>query len=283
MSLKISQFSSLNFSDWKHDFESEECYVQSFAKRDIIRVQLSQDESANFSFRFIDLGLNKSNDIALTLIDTKDNYKIYSFSYTGLDVGRYRIEILNDLGEVVSFSSFNVLEREALKDTIRLRYTHRENHYDVMFLEDEENLHFDFRVEGGFLYNEFQFKANTNNFRDQFYSDHQLSANPYETRKLTIGTSEGVPIWVGRKVNLIFSLSEVLINGDRYVRSEGSEPEIITLGNLYPKYVFKIDVEPRDFYSERQKEYPYTYYILGSENENILGSEDLKGLLVENN
>lgn len=281
--LKISFFSSLDFSQWKHDFEIDECYVQKFSRYDNIRVQVSIKETTDITFQLKDLTLDTTTLITLIPIGEKDGYNVYYFELGGKEIGCYRVEALNNFNEVVSYSNFSVLDSENLNNTVRIRYTHRINEYDVIFFDDEDNQYsFDIRVEGGFLYGEMQFPVSNNTFRNQRYENIQLSASPYEVHTLTLGTGAGVPIWVARKVNLIFSLSDTTVNGVPYVRSESSEPEITELGADYPLYVIKIALEPNEFYSYYNKEYPYTYKILGTEDNNILGTENLKALLAEN-
>jgi len=282
-SIKISQFSSLSFSDWKHPFERNDCYWQVFSKYDIIRVQLSVLNTANIRLQITNLNTGTSQEIALTQLGTEDDYNISYFQFSGLDTGCYLIEALNELEETILHSNFKIVERKDLQNTVRIRYTHYKDEFGVYFENGEEFNVFDFRVEGGFLYNEMQFKVSNNTFRDQGYNEHQLSALPYEITPLTAGTAKGVPIWVARKINLIFSLSFISVDGKMYVRSEGSEPEIVQIeGDKIPLYVIKINLEPFDFYNESEKEYPFIYYVLGTEDNKILGTEDLKGLFVEN-
>lgn len=277
-----SYFSSLDFSDWKHDFETDECYVQKFSRYDNIRVQVSIDSLSDITIRLNNLTTNVITPITLTPLGTKDGYDISFFQITDQEEGCYRIEVLNNFDEIISYSNYSILPRESLENTVRLRYTHRINEFDVYFYNEETQYSFDFRVEGGFLYGEMQFPISNNSFRNQRYENIQLSASPYEVHTLTIGTGSGVPVWAARKANLIFSLSDVAVNGVPYVRSESSEPEITELGSDYPLYVIKIALEPTEFYSYYNKEYPYTYFVLGTEDNNILGTEDLKALVVQN-
>ncbi len=281
--LRISEFSSLNFSEWKHDFEIDECYVQPFSIYDNIRVQLSILDSYEITLRLVNIDNNATEIISLDTLGSEDDYTIYSFQYSGLSLGHYRVDVLNSFDEIVSYSLFNIVPREELEGTLKIRYTHRENDYDVYFVNGDDYNYFDFRVEGGFLYNEIQFQSDVNFFRDQRYAGHILSAYPYETRKLTIGKRSGVPVWVARKLNLIFCLSYTLINGEYYTRSESSNPEIIKQGELYPLYVIKIDLDVVNFYSYNIKEYPFVYSILATEDKKILGTEDMEGMLIENN
>jgi len=126
------------------------------------------------------------------------------------------------------------------------------------------NRYFDFRFEGGFLPSENNFPVDTNDFRDQRYTQTQLSALPYKVKTLTAGSRAGVPYWVGEKINLIFSCSSVHIGKLEYVRSEGSEPEVNQINELYPLYVYKIALEVKDNYNVK------TEYNVDEEAREIL-------------
>ncbi|WP_035332114.1 hypothetical protein, partial [Dysgonomonas capnocytophagoides] len=78
--------------------------------------------------------------------------------------------------------------------------------------------------------------------------------------------------WAAEKLNLIFSLSDIWVDEESYVRSEGSTPQVTKIQYMYPLYVYKIEVEQSDFYNE----------IVGIPRLKILGAESLAVLLTEN-
>jgi hypothetical protein len=63
---------------------------------------------------------------------------------------------------------------------------------------------------------------------------------------LTTGSPLGIPQWVGNKINWIFRLSDVEVDGVKSVRNESSTPELISTGSKNPLYVHKISIEQRD-------------------------------------
>lgn len=274
--LKISEFSSLSFSPWRHDFEIDKCYIQKFSQFDKIRCQISIADDSGVKIKFRDFRTGIVSDVNLIELDRKDGFTIYYFEYENLDFGRYQVFATNYwYNDTISSCIFDVLPPEELENTVLFKYQHFRNEYDVIFTNDEDDyFSFDFRVEGGFLYAEMQSNVENNTFRDQRYNIYQLSANPYKVKPLTIGTAKGVPQWVADKVNFIFSLSDILIGDDVYTRSEGSTPELVSLGSLYPLYVIKIDVEPHDIFSEKKKEYPDTFYLVTEDKEVYITTED---------
>ncbi|MBB4036546.1 hypothetical protein GGR21_002452 [Dysgonomonas hofstadii] len=261
--LRISLFSSLDFqSDWQHNFEKQECFNQYFASSDTIRVQFAAFKNDTPTVRLTGLDTEDVISIPLTEFAPFDNYRSYYFEITDLDTGTYKVDIINTYQEVISSSVFCVMEKECLYDTILLKYTNREDKFDTQFLDgDGGNYFFEFRIRGGFLFKEMTFNVSNNTFRDQGYSLTQLDAYPYESRILTIGDNSGVPIWIARKLNLMFSLSYITINGLEYVRADGTEVEVNELAGYYPGYIFKLEVEPKDFYSSYEDLYPNGYNI----------------------
>ncbi|MDR1089672.1 MAG: hypothetical protein LBL79_01240 [Prevotella sp.] len=277
--IKISQYSSLNFSKWKHYFEKDEKYIQVFTFDDIIRTQLSINQDYDISVVLIDLNTNQKKDVDLVFLESDADYDTFYFQYQRMDYGLYKIEIAErGYNDILAECCFEIIDSHRERDTVKLRYTNLENLSGTAFINNNGgNNIFDFRVEGGFLFQNIQFNVESNNFRNQLYNNIQLSAYPYEVKKLTIGTCRGVPVWVARKINLIFSLSEVMINGDTYVRSEGSQPEVIQLDALYPLYVINIDVEPDNFDIEKGS----ITSLLLTEKREYLMTEDRYRLKIE--
>lgn len=275
--LVISRYSSLNFSEWKHDFERQEEYKQIFASADIIRVQYSIIEDIN-----IILTLYSTESITVIspeLIRSDNSINYYEFVLNNLPPDCYRLEISRDFSgfkRTVSYCEFKVLEADELNNTVQLKYANATDRMDVLFYDENGAIkYFDFRVEGGFLYGENVYQADTENFRDQLFSLHNLSSFPFESNTLTIGKATGVPDWVGKKANIIFSCREVYVNGFSVQRAEGSETEREEILEKYPLYVFKIEVEPSDFYNDYlDVTSDLTNIVLGTEDNRIVITED---------
>lgn len=244
-SVYISEFSSLNFRhDWSHDFQMRTCYVQQFLPSDNIRVQAARLQSGLIvSFRIVDLFTNTSFTPKVTEYLSSD-YIVYDIvPGKALDAGMYRFEILKGVN-VASYSEFVVVNE--LTDTVLLSATHYRNEFDAIFQDGQV---FEFRLPAFFPQSENLFKADTEDFRDQRYTIRQLSSTPYEVETLAIGGEYGVPNWVGRKVNMYFSLSSTFIDGVRYVRSDGDTPNVEVINALYPLFRYKIAVEKENTFS----------------------------------
>lgn len=233
--IKVSEFSALNFrGDWKTDFQQNVEYIQKFLPTDVIRIQYTVTEQI---IPYLTNHLT-GDKTALSPILLSQSNSEYCYQITINNRG-----IKEDTSFTLSFESSEVLLScdfcvcMELPGTILLGYTHHENAFDTIFEND-----FYFRVEGCFLPQEVQFIHDTEIFRDQRYTPKTLSSIPYEQKKLTIGGGMGVPNWVGRKLNHIFSLSEVYVDDVKMVRGDG-DMEISVIGNYYPLYVYKILLE----------------------------------------
>lgn len=279
--IKISKYSSLNFShDWKRSFERDEPYIQKFAPTDNIVVQYSVPSNRNMTVTLTD-GNGQQSTINQISKGSYTDYagfvrNVFEFYISGRDTGNYRLEI-KQKEETTAYTDFCIVPYECLDNTVLLSYVNRINDFDVIFTENESDFtEFDFRVEGGFLPSETSFLVESNDFRDQRHSLTQLSALPYKKETLTIGNNKGVPIWAGEKINLLFSVSTIKINGMEYVRSEGSTPQINVIAERYPKYIFKIELERYDNYNSGF-DLP-NFKVLGTITGNILGTVSNKAI-----
>jgi len=176
-----------------------------------------------------------------------EQYDVYQIVITGLTAGCYVFSIdqngINTLHPVKT-AYFRVLDDADLKDTVKFSYTHDMNEFDTAFVNGDSSRNaFEFRVEGGFLSNSHEENVESEDFRTQRNEQVQLSALPYTVKTLTLGTNTGVPLWVAEKVNHIFSLSEVMVNGVYHVRSGNSIPEQTELMMKNPLFVYKMNVE----------------------------------------
>lgn len=242
----ISKFSSLDFSTEKDiSFMQNVKYAQIFGKNDEITIQLSRPADKEVEVSLINLNTGETTVITgySQLIEDDTNILNYSFSTKEIGCFQLLIKQLTPREKEISSAYFQVKEYSELRDTILFTYSNNKNIFDTLFV-GETYTFFNYRIKGGFLPSGISFKADTENFKDQSYSPVQLSAFPYKTKSLTVGDALGVPYWVAEKINLIFSLTDILINAVPHVRSDGSVPELTEVGDrFYPLYVYNIDLE----------------------------------------
>jgi hypothetical protein len=246
--LKISEFGSLNFRhDWRLHFQYPVGYVQRFLPSDNIYVQYSAvgQYVGNLQVWLTDGYGNDLQRFSVSTIKIVDGFAVDTVDWpkTPLTAGAYTLQFrLAQYKRVIAWAPFCIVAE--LPDSVLFTYTNYRDDFDTVF-----NTEIDYRVEAVWLPTDTSFLVNAESFRDQNGIAHQLSAQPYETRALTIGggiSAFGVPDWVARKINHIFSCSSVLIDGIQYVRSESAVPEKTDIATDYPLFMYKILVEPQD-------------------------------------
>jgi hypothetical protein len=253
-----SKFSSLSLvkkAQWKAPFDEDVCYIQKFASGEEIRIQFISSVTG-FRTGYID---KSGHDVPVDvskLYSAGDGH-LFEIVFTVSMEGEYAFYIMGSsfynpeafaeggsaaiCGNVYT-ARFAIKSFNELCDTVLVSYTHRRDEYDTEFSQRV----FNFRIEGGIYPGDRTQGLDNEVFRDQRFMPHQITAETYEVSVLTVGTGKGVPQWVGRKINDIFKLSDVRVDGVRTVRNEGSAPELIRLGVRYPLYVFKLNIEQPD-------------------------------------
>jgi hypothetical protein len=253
-----SKFSSLCLvkkEQWKAPHDRDVCYIQKFATGEEIRIQFTSPVTG-FRAGYMD---RNGNDTAVDVdllytdagrhlfecvfsVDVKGEYTFYVTGSSFFDPSTFAGSGYTEVCGNVYAARFSVKPPDELHDTVLISYTHRRNEYDTEFTQRA----FNFRVEGGIYPGDKTQALDNEVFRDQRFTAHQIAAETYEVSVLTIGTNRGVPQWVGNKINSIFKLSDVFVDGVKTVRNESSVPELIQMGTYYPLYVFKLKVEQSD-------------------------------------
>ncbi|NDV46263.1 hypothetical protein D0T49_04310 [Paludibacter sp. 221] len=242
MPVFISDYSSLLTREYQTPNEEDVLYIQNFADTDLIRMQIKTDISISLFVK--DLSTNIDSEITPVVFPLDQQYNINDYSFTK-PIGCYELKIANSGGVVLFSKWFNVVGDECLKNTVKIRYSHSRNEHDTVFInpQTKENLYFDIRFKGGFLYRENEYKTEDESFRDQNYAAHLMSSFSYFSKTLTIGDSNGVPDWAGWKLASIFSRTDVRVDSVSVKKSEGAEIEKIDIGEYYPMRIFKIPIE----------------------------------------
>lgn len=270
--LKISDFSSLNFRhDWRLHFQYPAGYVQRFLPSDSIYVQYATigQYVGDLEIWLTDSAGNDISQLEPTVIKTTDDVTVSAVAWPPLPVGSYILQFR--IARVIAWAPFCIVAE--LPDSVLFTYTNYRDDFDTVF-----NTEIDYRVEAVWLPTDTSFLVNAESFRDQNGIAHQLSAQPYETRALTIGggiSAFGVPDWVARKINNIFSCSSVFIDGEQYARSEGAVPEKTDIATDYPLFMYKITVEPQSGLTVRPLP---EALLLAAEDGRLIVTEDGKAI-----
>jgi hypothetical protein len=165
---------------------------------------------------------------------------VYDLPLEDYPEGDYEVQFSYN-GAVMARGPFSV--RNELPCSKLLSYNNREDDFGTIFTPGSP---FTTRIEGEFLPQDDEFGVEDNDFRDQNHTLHNLSAHPTAIRKLSFGGGLGAPNFIGNKVNRIFACSEVLIDGEKYIRADGAGVTKEIWFESYPKYPFKINLEKQD-------------------------------------
>lgn len=267
-----SKFSSLYLGrkeEWKAPFDQDVCYIQKYAVGEEMRIQFT-GYTPGFTAKYTDKN-GFSTPVNVELLHTyegDENKYLYEIILSVRIEGVYELTLTN--GSESAYSCFAIASIDKLNNTVLITYTHYRDEYDTIFVGDAgEKKYFNLRIEGGIYPGDKKQEVSNEMFRDQYYAPHQLSAQSYEVSVLTVGTKKGVPQWVGNRVNNIFKLSEILIDGIETTRNDSSTPELIQVASYYPLYVFKMNIEQTDeerVYMDR--------LVLGSEKRLIMSTEN---------
>lgn len=137
------------------------------------------------------------------------------------------------LDETLAESLWYVLNPTYTGDIEEIEYTHLENDWNTVFVDEANELDFTFKVwvEGGFKPNDPRQEVETEDFVEQDMINETVYADEYEVLPFTLGDNSGVPVWLAKKFSRITKCDTVkytrLPSGEQveYKRTNGSKLE----------------------------------------------------------
>ncbi|MDD6210531.1 MAG: hypothetical protein PUB21_08005 [Bacteroidales bacterium] len=243
--LYISYLSPICFYRDDNRYENSDDYIQSFYINDTTTFQLFGDPG------HVVKAFVAGKAITLTEVkpDADNPLSFYEFTLNKSvweEPGCYKILLNVDNVDYVESLPFIVSsDASYFENSVLISYTNRDNDiaFNTLFNYNNTQRTFSFRVQGGFKSSGVSMNVETENYRTQRQEIIPLYSIPYETETLVIGDSLGVPVWIGRLINYIFSLSEVSVNGVDYVRNESSIPEQQVIAEDYKQYNYSIALQ----------------------------------------
>jgi hypothetical protein len=239
------------------DFESQVLYLQKFSETDTIKIQFLLLKNKYFD-QFIRIYDSKGNKIGnyvpvlkgeygplYDVFSTEDGF--YEFSADNIYYIVLKVLTLENVetGKYTDFVSEPFVIISETDNTINITYTHNANRFDVAFFPNSSSLElreiFQLRIEGGVPSYGFSPESKDTFYIDQPNDTVMLNSIPFNTYKFLFGGSSGIPNWMVNKLNMILSLSDVTINGHRYVKSDGSKLEPIREKG-YPYAAWQIEM-----------------------------------------
>lgn len=242
--IKIGDICPLFFSPVKDKYAIDVDYIQRFHTTDKILLQIFADDGEVASASLNDLIKGTSSNIQFQTYEVNASVMMYYVVFTSLPDSVYSITFERKESEPFEVCSYsNILEETAL-----IRYSHKDNNsaFDNIFWIGDTQQVFEWRVEAGFKPAGYSAKIDNEQYRNQRQEIEELYAVPYDSYVLTIGNSCGVPYWFGRHLNRILCVSMFDVNGERYVRSENSVPEISQVMEDSQMFFVTIALEPQE-------------------------------------
>lgn len=242
--IKIGDICPLFFSPVKDKYAIDVDYIQRFHTTDKILLQIFADDGEVASASLNDLIKGTSSNIQFQTYEVNASVMMYYVVFTSLPDSVYSITFERKESEPFEVcSDSNILEETAL-----IRYSHKDNNsaFDNIFWIGDTQQVFEWRVEAGFKPAGYSAKIDNEQYRNQRQEIEELYAVPYDSYVLTIGNSCGVPYWFGRHLNRILCVSMLDVNGERYVRSENSVPEISQVMEDSQMFFVTIALEPQE-------------------------------------
>lgn len=220
----ISPFSSLFFLGIiKHDGVDSPS-MQYFSTADTITIEVIRtSEEPSALCALFDAGtLNKAYDITSETIAIGSNIvDIYKMS--NLAVGYYYAVV----GDNISEPFFITDSKRLIDKSVLIEYSPVNNSVrnDVVSLAGSKRVVFAIRMPGGFKDSGWNFSVDNEQFITSMADIVELYGMESTQQSLTVGFSQGVPIWFGQMLNRILTCKYVYIDGKRYARFESSVPE----------------------------------------------------------
>lgn len=235
----VSPFTPIFFKPTSDQFGVGSKYMQIFAPTDQILVEIiAVSEYRTITGKIVDLANNGVKEIAWDVWGMNDTETLYFNVITDLACGIYCLDVNGLLSE-----PFQVTDDEReLAETMLIQYSMRDNRQrkDGVFWIADKQYFFDFRAPGGFKDTDWTFGVNNEQFTTLDEDIVDLFSIETTQKTFTLGNTLGCPIWYADLLNRIMSCSYVYFDGERYVRKDGSVPELTQEVENLKSYVFKL-------------------------------------------
>ena len=223
--LRISPFTPLFFSPSTESCGVKSKYIQTFAQTDRILIEvISEGELYAPEMSIRDLINDTSVSVTFGSWIMNNNETMYFHTLSSLQSSYYEIIINGLVSEVFKVTD----DKSELDGTTLIQYSMKDNKQrtDGVWWIDGMQYFFDFRVPGGFKDMGWGFGVTNEQFITSDEDIVELYSHEYTTKTFTLGNSIGCPVWFADLLNRALCCNYIYFNGVRYVRKEGSVPEL---------------------------------------------------------
>ncbi|MBP3536284.1 MAG: hypothetical protein J6J93_01955 [Muribaculaceae bacterium] len=166
-----------------------------------------------------------------------------------LEPGHYTLRCGNMTSNAVIVTD----DKDILSQTVLIQFCRNTNRdrSDIATLINHSRYFFDLRIPGGFKDEGWDFSVDNEQFETIDADIVELYARDSTAKKLTIGTSAGVPAWFGEMVNRVLSCDLVYVDGERYSRLREATPEKVSEDVDGERFVYSISLRQSQFTKPR--------------------------------
>ena len=234
----ICPFNPLFFVRRSGRMPQQRIFAQIFAATDDIYIQVFRGpDEPSVTGTVIDAGtLATVLAIQWSVKPLTSEMVLQHHTITGLPAGCYRLKLNDEVSEPFVITS----DESELKDTVLIKYSPASNRVrsDVLPIIDNQRKFFSIRMPGGFKDNGYSFSVDNEQFVTQYSDIVELYSRDSTQVRLTVGYSDGVPIWFGQMLNRLLTCKYVFIDGVRFARFESSVPEKEQVLDNSDRFVF---------------------------------------------
>ena len=245
MSYIVSPFTPVFWKPTADKFGAKTQYVQTWAQTDRILVQCIQlgdgapivGKDGNVpSLSLKDMSTGNVSLLAWQSWALNEWATVKWCVITALQVGIYSLLLGDSESEPFCVSD----EQDILNQTCLLQYSSKDNRQrmDAAFVVNGVRQFFDFRIPGGFIDNGWTFGVDNEQFTTGLYDTVDVHAHELVQKTLTLGNSEGVPVWFADLLNRLLTCTYVYVDQVRFSRHESDVPEIVSEMEGLRSYVF---------------------------------------------
>ena len=235
----VSPFTPIFFTPSTDTSGSGSSYTQIFSPSDEILLQvICRSESRTITGKIINMfSAEAPIDITWKVWSMNQSDKLLYHVITGLADGCYCVEINGIKSEPFRITS----DKAELDKTTLIQYSMKDNkrRQDGIFWIGDTQFYFDWRVPGGFKDDNWTFGVENEQYTDSDNNMYDVYSAESTQKAFTLGDSCGCPIWFGEMLNRILSCTYVYFEGERFVRSGSSVPEMQKVMENRRSYVFK--------------------------------------------
>ena len=235
---RISPFTPIFFSPSgdRHGAKPKCVHLFSQTDRILIEVIATGESSAPPNLIVRDIMNGYESEYQWKVWAMNSSTTLYFIELQGMSDGIYTASIGLNVSEEFAITT----EESVLQDTVLLQYSNADNRQrnDAVFWIDGMQRFFDFRIPGGFKDDNWTFIVNNEQFTTSENDKIDLYGQESTVKALTIGNSDGCPVWFADLVNRLLSCNYVYIDKVRYARNESEVPEMNAEVEGLKSYIF---------------------------------------------